>query len=35
MGNTNLEIKGTSEGLLITINVSDWKDGKKYPFFRD
>ena len=32
MGNTNLEIKGTSEGLLITINVSDWKDGKNILF---
>ena len=32
MGNKNFEIKGTSEGLLITINVSDWKDGHKILF---
>ncbi len=32
MGNKNFEIKGTSEGLLITINASDWKEGQKILF---
>jgi septum site-determining protein MinC len=32
MGNKKFEIKGTSEGLLITINASDWKEGQKILF---
>lgn len=32
MGNKNIEIKGTSEGLLITINAQDWQAGQEILF---